>query len=72
MTEAIRAALRFGFEHVGLHRVEANIDPDNIGSRRVVEKAGFTHEAMLRQNWFYAGRFTDSAIYGILKHEFQG
>jgi len=72
MTEAIRAALRFGFEHMSLHRVEANIDPDNIGSRRVAEKTGFTLEAMLRQNWYYAGRFTDSAIYGILKHEFQG
>ncbi|HRI68159.1 MAG TPA: GNAT family protein, partial [Polyangium sp.] len=67
MTEAIRAALRFGFEHMDLHRVEANIDPDNVGSRRVVEKLGFTHEATLRQNWFYAGRFTDSIIYGLLK-----
>lgn len=70
MTEAIRAALRFGFDHMELHRVEANIDPDNIGSRRAVEKVGFTHEATLRENWFYAGRFTDSVIYGILKHEF--
>lgn len=70
MTEAIRAALRFGFDYMDLHRVEANIDPDNIGSRRTVQKVGFTQEALLRQNWFYAGRFTDSAIYGILKHEF--
>jgi ribosomal-protein-alanine N-acetyltransferase len=70
MTEAIRAALRFGFDHMELHRVEANIDPENNGSRRVVEKVGFIQEALLRQNWFYAGRFTDSAIYGILRHEF--
>lgn len=72
MTEALRATLRFGFEHMDLHRVEANIDPANIGSRRTVEKAGFRLEAMLRENWFYAGQFTDSAIYGILKSEFQG
>lgn len=71
MTEAIRAALRFGFEHMELHRVEANIDPDNRGSRRVAEKAGFRLEAMLRENWFYAGQFTSSAIYGILKREFE-
>lgn len=70
MTEAIRASLRYGFDHMELHRVEANIDPDNKGSRRAAEKAGFTLEATLRQNWFYAGRFTDSVIYGILKHEF--
>jgi [ribosomal protein S5]-alanine N-acetyltransferase len=70
MTEAIRAALRFGFDHMELNRVEANIDPENKGSRRTAEKAGFVQEAILRQNWFYAGRFTDSIIYGILKHEF--
>ena len=69
MTEAIRAALRFGFDHMELHRVEANIDPENKASRRVVEKLGFTQEAVLRQNWFYQGKFTDSIIYGILKHE---
>jgi len=71
MTEAIRAALRFGFEQMELHRAEANIDPDNIGSRRAAEKAGFRHEATLRENWFYAGRFTDSVIYAVLKHEFE-
>jgi [ribosomal protein S5]-alanine N-acetyltransferase len=70
MTEAVRAALRFGFEHMELHRVEANIVPGNAGSRRVVEKLGFTQEGILRQNWFYAGQFTDSIIYGLLKHEF--
>jgi ribosomal-protein-alanine N-acetyltransferase len=70
MTEAIRAAVQFGFEHMELHRVEANIDPENAGSRRVIEKSGFKQEAVLRQNWFYAGRFTDSIIYGILRDEF--
>ncbi len=70
MTEAIRAALRFGFDHMELHRVEANIDPENKGSRRVVEKLGFAQEAVLRQNWFYDGKFTDSIIYGILNNEF--
>jgi len=71
MTEAIRAALAFGFEHMDLHRVEANIDPENRASRRTVEKLGFVHEATLRQNWFYQGQFTDSVIYGLLKHEFK-
>jgi [ribosomal protein S5]-alanine N-acetyltransferase len=71
MTEAVRAALAFGFEHMDLNRVEANTDPDNLASRRVVEKLGFTHEATLRQNWFYAGKFLDSVIYGLLKSEFK-
>ncbi len=70
MTEAVTAAIRFGFDHLELHRAEANIDPANDGSRRVLEKLGFTREALLRENWFYCGRFLDSAIYGLLKNEF--
>lgn len=70
MTEAVGAALRFGFDHMELHRVEANIDPANTGSRRVLEKLGFTREALFRENWFHGGRFTDSAIYGLLSREF--
>jgi ribosomal-protein-alanine N-acetyltransferase len=38
MTEAVAAALTFGFTRMGLHSVEAQIHPANIGSRRVLEK----------------------------------
>ena len=71
MTEAIGAVLGYGFGPMGLHRVEANIDPDNHGSRRVLEKLGFTREALLRENWYYNGKFLHSAIYGLLAHEFE-
>lgn len=40
MTEAARLTLRYGFETLGLQRVEAFADTDNIGSRRVLEKIG--------------------------------
>jgi ribosomal-protein-alanine N-acetyltransferase len=70
MTEALRPILRFGFEAMDLHRIEANIDPDNRASRRVLERLGFVREAHLRENWLYDGRFTDSAIYGLLRREF--
>lgn len=43
-TEAARASLRYGFERVGLSRIMAVTDPQNAGSRRVMEKCGLRYE----------------------------
>ena len=45
---ALVALSRWGFEHLGLGRVELVADPENRASQRVAEKAGFTREAVLR------------------------
>ena len=47
-SEALLALSRWGFQELGLGRVELVTDPDNIASQRVAEKAGFTREATLR------------------------
>jgi ribosomal-protein-alanine N-acetyltransferase len=41
MTSALARAVRFAFDELDLHRVEANVIPRNIASRRVLEKCGF-------------------------------
>jgi RimJ/RimL family protein N-acetyltransferase len=46
--EALLALSRWGFDELGLGRVELVTDPDNIASQRVAEKAGFTREGVLR------------------------
>ncbi|HTN84231.1 MAG TPA: GNAT family protein [Sorangium sp.] len=69
MTEALRAILRFGFESMDLHRVEAQLTPENHASARVLERLGFTREGQHRQNWYYDGRYTDTAVYGLLRDE---
>jgi len=66
VVEALRPILRYGFEHLGLHRVEANIDPANAASARVLDKLGFVREGTQRENWFYAGAYTDTGVYGLL------
>ncbi len=71
MVEALRPVLRYGFKQMDLHRAEAVIDPENKASRRVLEKLGFKRDALMRENWFYDGKFTDSAVYGLLEQEFQ-
>ncbi|WP_433932401.1 GNAT family N-acetyltransferase [Sorangium cellulosum] len=70
MTEALRAMLPFGFASMDLHRVEAQLDPENRASARVLERLGFTREGQHRQNWYYDERFTDTAVYGLLRGEF--
>jgi ribosomal-protein-alanine N-acetyltransferase len=67
MTEALGAILRFGFETLGLHSVEAQIDPQNLASRKVLEKLGFLQEGYLRENYCFDGTFTDTALFSLLR-----
>ena len=66
MQEALRAVLDYGFKVMHLHSVEANVNPDNLASVKLLERNGFHREAYFRENYFYDGRFLDSAIYSIL------
>ena len=66
MQEAIAAALVYGFSTMGLHSVEANINPANEASRKILLKNNFVQEAYFKENYFSNGRFLDSAIYSLL------
>ena len=68
-SEAARLLVGFGFRSLGLHRVAAGHHPDNVGSRRVLERLGMTREGHLRQNLLARGRRRDSVVYGVLEHE---
>ena len=65
-SEAIARVVRYGFEDMKLHSIEAIIDPGNTASAKVLEKNDFVKEAHLRENAFYNGRFLDTVIYSIL------
>ncbi|MDC8013836.1 GNAT family N-acetyltransferase [Tahibacter soli] len=67
--EALRAALAHAFDVLELARVEADIDPRNDASCRLVEKIGFRREGVLRERWRVNGEVCDSAIYGLLARE---
>jgi ribosomal-protein-alanine N-acetyltransferase len=69
MPEAAGAALTFGFATMGLHSVEAQIHPENTGSRRVLEKLGFVQEGYFRENYYEPAeaRFTDTAVFSLLR-----
>jgi [ribosomal protein S5]-alanine N-acetyltransferase len=62
MTEALQPMLSFVFDELQLHTITANIDPNHIASKRVLEKLGFVQEALFRENYFFE-RWWDSAIW---------
>lgn len=66
ITEAIQETVKYGFEIMKLHTIEAIIDPENHASERALQKSGFVKEAHLKENEFYEGRFWDTVIYSIL------
>jgi [ribosomal protein S5]-alanine N-acetyltransferase len=68
-TEAARAVIEVGFRTLGLHRIWADCDPDNVGSWGVMEKLGLRREAHHRENKLIKGRWRDSYVYAILAEE---
>ena len=66
MQEAISEILRFGFEEMKLHSVEANVNPENAASIKLLERNNFAREAFFKENYFSNGRFLDSFIYSLL------
>lgn len=70
--EALRALLDYGFDTLDLNRVEADIDPLNTASARVLDKLGFRQEGYMRERWIVDGVPADSAFYGLLRREWRG
>ena len=66
ITEAIKETVKYGFEIMKLHSIEAVIDPENLASEKVLLKSGFIKEAHFKEKEYYEGRFLDSVIYSIL------
>lgn len=71
-TEAVRVMLPCCFGSLGLNRVEAKCVPEHVASRRVLEKAGFQFEGILREDEYFKGRFQDLALYSCLRRDWAG
>lgn len=69
-TEATKKVIEYGFENMDLVRIQARCLVGNIGSSRVMEKAGMTFEGILRKVAFIKGEHQDLKVYSILKDEF--
>jgi ribosomal-protein-alanine N-acetyltransferase len=69
MREALVAVINCAFGVYGLRRLEAEVDPLNHASSRLLERLGFAREGQLRKRWIDKGVAHDTIIYGLLSDE---
>lgn len=62
-TEAVTALTQWGFTHLDLVRIQAGVYTSNKASQRVMEKAGYEREALLKKAIFKDGKIQDEIIY---------
>lgn len=66
MTEAVRGLLRFAFEELKLHRIEAASIPENVASVRVLERTGFEREGYMRAYIRIDGAWQDHLLFATI------
>ncbi|KVE35348.1 MULTISPECIES: GNAT family N-acetyltransferase [Burkholderia] len=69
MTEAAAALIGHAFGTLRLRRLEADIDPRNVASAKLLERLGFVREGLLRERWIVGDEVSDSALYGLLERD---
>lgn len=68
-SEAVRALVHDLVQRVGVGRVRAELDPENIASQRVLENVGLVFEATTRNSFLWRGQWADSTTYGATAQE---
>jgi ribosomal-protein-alanine N-acetyltransferase len=66
MNEAIKIVIDYGFRVMKLHSIEGKINPANAASAGILEKNGFVKEAHFKENYYFNGKFLDTAVYSLL------
>ncbi|MDC9721824.1 MAG: GNAT family N-acetyltransferase [Urechidicola sp.] len=69
MKEAMNTLIRFGFNELKLHSIEANVNTENENSKQLLLSVGFKLEAHFRENYFFEGKYLDSLIYSLLQSD---
>jgi RimJ/RimL family protein N-acetyltransferase len=68
-SEAVARLLDYLFKDLDLHRVRANIDPQNTASARLLERLGFRHEGRFIESLWLKGAWCDEDCYALLQRE---
>lgn len=69
MKEFLAVFIPFGFSKMGLHRIEADVDPRNQASIKLLEYFGFKKEGYLRERYLVNGEREDTIYYGLLRSD---
>lgn len=66
MTEAVKAAIDYGFNTMKLHSIEAQVNPNNEASIALLKKCGFEQEAYFKENFYFNGKFLDTPVFSLI------
>jgi [ribosomal protein S5]-alanine N-acetyltransferase len=69
MRETLTEVIAWGWEHMQLNRIEAQVHPRNAASLALVERLGFVEEGLLREVGFWRGQHHDLIQFALLKRE---
>ncbi len=70
-TEAVKIIVDYLFLSKDIVRIQAGTNPRNVASQRVLEKAGFKKEGLVRKSVFVRGKWEDGLLYSILREEWK-
>ncbi|MEE4216659.1 MAG: GNAT family protein [Xanthomonadales bacterium] len=71
VSEVLMPVLAYAFGEIGLHRLEADVDPANLASLALLKKFGFRREGLTRESFMVHGRWHDSVILGLLEDDYR-
>lgn len=67
LSECLPVVLDFAFQEAKLHSIQAEIDPENIASEKLLLKMGFKKEGYFTENFCFRGEYLDAAIFSLLE-----
>lgn len=69
MREALATLIDYAFRVLRLHRIEADIDPRNTASAKLLKSLHFVHEGHMRERWIVNGEICDTDFFGLLRSD---
>ncbi len=70
-TEAVKIIVDYLFLTKSMVRIQAHTNPKNLASQRILEKAGFQKEGLIRKPIFIRGAWQDGVLYSILREDWK-
>ena len=69
MKETLLTVIDYGFEVMKLHSIDAQVTSGNYASAAVLKSTGFVQEAYFKEDYFFRGKFHDTAVYSRLQNK---
>lgn len=70
ITKSCKTLIEYAFEVLSMEKIQIHVATENIPSKKVCERLGFTLEGTIRNSESLHGKIVDHHIYGLIRHEY--